>query len=241
MPAPPDQPPKSSVDANGDDVDLEHLPAEARLQLAVAAVQTETLSERKAAIYYRVPRTTIQNRIKGMVSREEAHAHERSLSSPQEEVLVEWVKVQIAMYSCNSLQLSNVSKGLAKRGIPLSLTTVGAYAAEIRGAPLGVTWPTRFKKRHPDLKVKWTTKLEECRARALSRPVVHEYFTLLTETIDAYDIQPKNIWNMDEKVRSVLSLTDTSFLMPLYPGSAAGRRRQDPRPRRSRSEGCAED
>ncbi|KAJ7244217.1 hypothetical protein C8J57DRAFT_950974, partial [Mycena rebaudengoi] len=41
--------------------------------------------------------------------------------------------------------------------------------------------------------------LEECRARALSRPVVHEYFTLLTETIDAYDIQPKNIWNMDEK------------------------------------------
>ncbi|KAJ7246022.1 hypothetical protein C8J57DRAFT_968506, partial [Mycena rebaudengoi] len=111
---------------------------EARLQLAVAAVQTKTLSERKAAIYYHVPRTTVQNRINGMVSREEAHAYERSLSSPQEEVLVKWVK------------------GLAKRGIPLSLTTVGAYAAEIHGAPLGVTWPTRFKKRHPDLKVKWT-------------------------------------------------------------------------------------
>jgi hypothetical protein len=36
----------------------------------------------------------------------------------------------------------------------LSLMTIGAYAAEIYGAPLGVTWPTRFKKRRPDLKVK---------------------------------------------------------------------------------------
>jgi hypothetical protein len=84
--------------------------------------------------------------------------------------------------------------------MPLSLTTIGAYAAEIFGAPLGVTWPVRFKKRHPDLKVKWTTKLEQCRVMALTRPVVHDYFVLLHETIEAYDIKPKNIWNMDEKV-----------------------------------------
>ncbi|KAJ7199461.1 hypothetical protein GGX14DRAFT_662040, partial [Mycena pura] len=64
---------------------------------------------------------------------------------------------------------------------------------------LGVTWPTRFKKRRPDLKVKWTTSLEECRARALNRATVHDYFDLLGDTIKQYDIQPKNIWNMDEK------------------------------------------
>ncbi|KAJ7257132.1 hypothetical protein C8J57DRAFT_1074559, partial [Mycena rebaudengoi] len=93
-------------------------------------------------------------------------------------------------------------KSLGKRGIPLSLTTIGAYAAEIYGAPLGVTWPTRFKKRRPDLKIKWTSGLEECRARALNRPIVHDYFNLLSESIEQYDIKPKNIWNMDEKVVS---------------------------------------
>lgn len=50
--------------------------------------------------------------------------------------------------------LTSVYQALGKRGIPLSLTTIGAYAAEINGAPLGVTWPTHFKKRRPDLKVK---------------------------------------------------------------------------------------
>lgn len=112
---------------------------------------------------------------------------------------------------------SNPSKNVGKRGLPLSLPTIGSYAAEIYGAPLGVTWPTRFKKRHPELKVKvrvvacfvrqhetnlikWTSALEECRARALNRPAVHDYFELLGDTIKQYDIKPKNIWNMDEKV-----------------------------------------
>ncbi|KAF8172226.1 hypothetical protein K438DRAFT_1981677 [Mycena galopus ATCC 62051] len=192
MPAPSDQPPKSSLDAN-DDEDLEDHPTERRIQLAVTAVQTKVLSERGAEIYYRVPRTTIQNRIEGMVSRQEAHAVWRSLSKPQEEVLVEWTKVWTLT---NLLQLSDTLKGLAKRGIPLSLTIIDAYAADIYGAPLGVTWPVRFKKRHPDLKIKGTTKLEACRAQALNRPVVHDYFTLLSETIETYEIQSKNIWNM---------------------------------------------
>ncbi|KAJ7057633.1 hypothetical protein C8F01DRAFT_927532, partial [Mycena amicta] len=41
--------------------------------------------------------------------------------------------------------------------------------------------------------------LEECRARALNRTVVKEYFDILQETIAEYNIKPKNIWNMDEK------------------------------------------
>ncbi|KAJ7434112.1 hypothetical protein B0H11DRAFT_2373778, partial [Mycena galericulata] len=41
--------------------------------------------------------------------------------------------------------------------------------------------------------------LEECRARALNRTTVHDYFKLLTETVETYDIKPQNIWNMDEK------------------------------------------
>lgn len=49
------------------------------------------------------------------------------------------------------------------------------------------------------MSVRWTHALEICRAKALNPTAVHEYFTLLTETINKYDINWKNIYNMDEK------------------------------------------
>ncbi|KAJ7193528.1 hypothetical protein GGX14DRAFT_308553, partial [Mycena pura] len=35
--------------------------------------------------------------------------------------------------------------------------------------------------------------------QSLNRPTVHEYFDLLRETIDQYEIDYCNIYNMDEK------------------------------------------
>lgn len=88
---PSDEHPESPVDA---DNEIEHLPQEKRIQLAVAASQAKLMSERKAADYYGVPRSTVQARAKGVLTRTEAHAHERSLTSPQEEILAEWIKVR---------------------------------------------------------------------------------------------------------------------------------------------------
>lgn len=96
----PDEHPNSPVDADDDDDDnIEHLPQGKRIQLAVAAARAKLMSQRKAAIYYRVPRTTVQDRINGVLPRTEAHIHERSLTPAQEEVLAEWIKVRM----CSSL------------------------------------------------------------------------------------------------------------------------------------------
>ena len=83
----------SDSPADADD-EIDNLPQEKRIQLAVAASQAKLMSERKAAIYYRVSRSTVQDRAKGILTRKEAHAHERSLTSPQEEILTEWIKVR---------------------------------------------------------------------------------------------------------------------------------------------------
>ena len=53
--------------------------------------------------------------------------------------------------------------------------------------------------RHPGIKVRWTSSLEECRARALNSHTVHAYFEVLRELIITYNIPPENIYNMDEK------------------------------------------
>jgi hypothetical protein len=58
-----------------------------------------------------------------------------------------------------------------------------------------VTIPTR----HPDLKVKVTSNLEKCCAKALNKTAVEGYFDILEEVVHEYHIKPENEWNMDEK------------------------------------------
>lgn len=101
---------------------------------------------------------------------------------------------------CQSIFIANAWQVVGRRGIPLSLETIADYASELAAEDVGVNWAKKFKEHNPDLKVKWTTNLEECRARALNRPVVQDYFELLRDTIERYDVKPKNIFNMDEKV-----------------------------------------
>lgn len=88
---------------------------------------------------------------------------------------------------------------MAKRGLPLSLETIGAYASDIAGRDVGKSWITRFQKRHPDLRVKWTSSLETCRAASLNPHAVHGYFQLLEDLIASYQVQSANMYNMDEK------------------------------------------
>ncbi|KAF7343027.1 DDE-domain-containing protein [Mycena venus] len=116
------------------DNDLEHLPYEKRVQLALTAIRAGVMSERGACKYYRVTRETVQNRAKGVPTHTEAHAHERKLSEAKESILKEWVKV------------------MGARGIPLSLPTIADYASELAGEDVDINWAKRFKERHPDLK-----------------------------------------------------------------------------------------
>ena len=117
----------------------------------------------------------------GGKTRQEAHVHEQLLTAAQEEVLVKWIKVQ------------------GRRGIPLTYATVALYAGEISGQEVGGSWPKRFLKRHPDLKVKKTQGLETARAKALNQFAVGDFFDMLDELIKEYDIVPENLYNMDEK------------------------------------------
>jgi len=170
--------------------DISALSKEERIQLAIAAVRdsglkadgvTTLLSLREAARIYDVPRGTLTDRYNGVRTRAEAHEHEQLLSDSQEEVLVDWIKV------------------MARRGIPMTASMVRDHVADIIGGPVGESWVDRFKKRHPDLKVKWTTSLEKCRAECLNPTLVNEFYDLLDDIIHEYGIEVENIYNMDEK------------------------------------------
>ena len=81
----------------------------------------------------------------------------------------------------------------------MTYTSVALCAGEIAGRQVGSSWPKRFLKRHPDLKMKKTVGLEEARAKALNQFAVDGFFDMLTNVIEEYHVLPGNIYNMDEK------------------------------------------
>ena len=164
-------------------------PQEARIQLAIEAITmagfkpdgNPNFSFRKAASIYNVPRSTLSNRMKGVHTHVEAHVSQQKLSPAEEDVLVEWAKV------------------LGRRGVPLTYSTLTTYASEISGKQIGECWPKRFLARHPELKLKMTTSLEKCRAKALNQTAVEGFYDILEGVVKEFDIKPENMWNMDEK------------------------------------------
>lgn len=184
MPLSPSEPPIPSEPPN-----LTDLTQARRMDLALAALIASgtkpnglpNLSIRNTATLYQVPRSTLTDRWNGTPTRKEGHAHELLLTPAQEEVLVDWVKV------------------MGRRGIPLTATAITDYVADIVGHAVGESWVRRFKARHPELKVKWSSTLEKCRAASLNPTLVNEFYNLLEETINTYNIPAENIYNMDEK------------------------------------------
>ncbi|PPQ85653.1 hypothetical protein CVT25_012785 [Psilocybe cyanescens] len=168
-----------------DDIDnTEH-----RLRLAVEAILnspldkngTHSLKIRAASRLYNVKRGTLTSHLNGVPTKKEAHAARRILTDAQEDVLTDWAKT------------------MGHRGFPVTPDTLAEYASNIAGQKVGINWPRKFLDRHPDLKIKKTAPLEQCRAQALNRAVVSEFYSMLGDLINQYEITPENLYNSDEK------------------------------------------
>jgi len=81
----------------------------------------------------------------------------------------------------------------------MTYASVAQAAAEILGKPVGESWPKWFHQCHPNLKMKKTIGLEKAHVKALNQFAVNEFFNMLTNIIEEYEITPKNIYNMDKK------------------------------------------
>lgn len=172
-----------------DPLDLENKTEEGRIQLAIEAIGRNGFTPsgklwlplREAARAFEVKRATLTARFNGRKTRKEAHESEKALSFAEERALVDWIKEH------------------ARRGIPLHASAVAQHASVICGRTISERWVQRFRVRHPDLKMKWTSNLEKCRAQALNPTAVSEFYDILEELVDEYKITEENIYNMDEK------------------------------------------
>ena len=142
------------------------------------------VSQAKAGRDYGVPRGTLQLRINGGTSRQEAHEPQQRLSSVQEQRLTDWILAQECL------------------GHGPTHSQIRAFAGRIMEArgdakPLGKRWMDGFMRRNPILKTKKQFYIDSARVNNATIEVIKKWFPKLAiPRIKA--IKPENRWNMDE-------------------------------------------
>jgi hypothetical protein len=182
------------------------------IEAALAAIESlepgEKLIYAQIARKYGVKSTTLARRHKGVsTSLNTRFQNQQALHPQQEQELLQYIKQ------------------LNRRGLPPTRAMIRNFASQIARREVGVNWVDRFVKRHPDnLISKWTTGIDNSRHKADSGRKYSLYFNLLHEKIEQYHVEPRHIYNMDEKgfLLGVLGRSKRIFDRPLY---EEGRRR----------------
>ena len=73
-------------------------------------------------------------------------------------------------------------------------------------------WVDRWLQKHPELNKKWSRGLDQCRHDAFDYGKAERWFKLFKNTREQYNVQDKNIYNMDKK-RFAISKTDTAKII----------------------------
>ena len=160
---------------------------------AMMAVAERKMTVTTAARSFKVPRKTLDDRIKGHVTHGKKPGVATVLSPEEESSLTEYLKY------------------MANHGFPLTRTMVKAFAWAIakrsgsdgRFNPQlgpGDHWWFLYKNRHPELALRRVDSLQRSRAEALNPRVVKEYFDLLNKTLVDNNLMnsPRQIYNCDE-------------------------------------------
>jgi hypothetical protein len=91
-------------------------------------------------------------------------------------------------------------RGIAARGLPPTRAMIRNFASNISKEHVGEGWVSRFIDRnHNHLISKWSAGMDVVRYQAGSRRKYDLYFDLLHHKIVQYEVEPRNIYSIDER------------------------------------------
>ena len=167
--------------------------------LAISAV-SEGMSVRRAAFNFDVPKSTLHDRISGIVSIDARSGPERYLNDKEEKQIVNFIDRICQIKETNfGPCVSNRSK---KRGLEEGDIVV------TKG------WWASFQRQHPQLSLRCAEALSYVRAIAQDPEILNSYYDLLEKTLKDNDLlnKPHMIFNCDE----------TGFSLEHKPGKLVG-------------------
>ena len=161
---------------------------EGKLLLAISALKKKEISNiREAARLYDVPRSTLQDRLRGKTYREETRPNSHKMTQNEEESLVQWI-------------LSLDQRGAAPRHAHIREMANILLSKKSRSTTttVGDKWVYNFVKRHDSLKFRFSRRYNYQRAKCEDPKTIREWFDSLQVTIMQHGIAPEDIYNFDE-------------------------------------------
>ena len=157
------------------------------MENAYEAAVTGTMSIRKAAEEYGVPRSTLHEKVTGKVALQVKSGSKNYLTDEEEVSLVDF------LIGCASIGYAKSRK---------DVLAIAQQIVSIRKPGVEITkgWWDSFRRRHPEVTLRQAEPLSYARAAANNPKVIEKYFELLTETIEVNGLtqRPGQIFNCDE-------------------------------------------
>jgi DNA-binding Lrp family transcriptional regulator len=159
---------------------------EVAIQCAIAELNSGVrISQRALAKKWGVPRSTLQERVKGRSRHAIAHSYQQRLTPEQEEFLVEWI-----------LDEDSRAQPPSHPRVREMATRILRMNGDTR--PLGQLWVPHFLKRNPRVASIVGRKIESARTTAANYHTIKEWLELFERTRETLGIPYENVWNFDE-------------------------------------------
>ncbi|RAL66868.1 hypothetical protein DID88_007650 [Monilinia fructigena] len=174
-----------------------HNESEDNIQKAIESLKNKRFTSiRSAAIHFKIPKSTLTNRMAGRQSRSQSHESFQKLSNAEEKTLVRWISLLTATgYPATPGLLKEMAQEiLNQRVIFASSSTPPSFQSN----HIGQRWIYRFLDRYPKLKGTYSRKLESARHKEATFETISAWYSTFQARIEERHYELKNIYNMDE-------------------------------------------
>jgi len=165
---------------------------EVRICRALEERRLEGTSFRKLADKYGVSSSALSDQERGSLTCQQSHAHEQRLTPVKEKALKDWCK---KLDDWGFPPRMDLLRAIA--GALAQILTKAEEDPEL--AHLGQHWLSNFLNRQPSLSAKFSIQLDCQWVYGGNIPALKDYFAKLLCLIRTREIQPEDIFNMDEK------------------------------------------
>ncbi|KAI1003419.1 hypothetical protein K3495_g4787 [Podosphaera aphanis] len=143
------------------------------------------LSIRAAAEFYGIPESTFRHRQRGGENHEDGHEPPQRLSNQQEEHLAKWIlRLDFGGYPPSHAHAREMAVQILKLNSDHAL--------------LGKKWLSNFMQRNPEVFICIGRSIEASRIDGTHPDLLSEFYTHFRELQSRYNVEQRNIWNMDE-------------------------------------------
>lgn len=156
------------------------------LQACLRAIKSKQMTQRKASEHYKIPRSTIKNKLKNL--------HNKSVGRPT--VFTPAVEASFAQHC---IKLADFGFPLLPSDLKMSVSRYldckGDRVSQFTNNIPGYDWIRGFLKRNHDLSVKVSANIKKSRAN-ITADDINDYMDRLEQTLAG--IPPSRIYNYDE-------------------------------------------